>query len=77
MCLKRKNALDAFEMYVELINLLKTLEPELVANACRVLKKTLFPNFSLKPFQTIMSLYPEFTPDVFYRLWHTRLEPKE
>ena len=46
----RKDALDAFEMYVELINLIKTLEPELVTKACRVLKKNLFPNFSLKPF---------------------------
>lgn len=73
----RRDALDAFEMYVELINLIKTLEPELVTKACRVLKKNLFPNFSLKPFQSIKSLYPEFTPDVFYRLWHTRLEPRE
>ena len=46
----RRDALDAFEMYVELINLIKTLEPELVTKACRVLKKNLFPNFSLKPF---------------------------
>jgi hypothetical protein len=46
----RRDALDAFEMYVELINLIKTLEPELVTKACRVLKKNLFPNFSLKPY---------------------------
>ena len=58
-------------MYVELINLIKKMEPELVT------KKRIFKDFSLKPFSEILSLYPKFTPDVFLRLWQTRLNSKE
>jgi len=49
MIMNRQLAFESFEMYIELIKLITEIEPQLVATACKELKKRLFPNFNLKP----------------------------
>jgi hypothetical protein len=41
------------------------------------LNDQLFRLVELKPIEHLKGLYPDFVPDVFTRLWETRLEPKE
>jgi|LakMenEpi03Aug12_release.lakeMendotaPanAssembly.Ray.scaffolds.fasta_scaffold664375_1 hypothetical protein len=73
----QKTAIDCFEMYVELLQVIKDLEPESFKNAIMIIKEKKFPQFELKPLSHIKQLYPDFVPDVYTRLWETRLEPKE
>ena len=69
--------MECFEMYVEMLQVMKDLEPESFKNAIMIVKEKKFPNFELKPLQHIKNLYPDFVPNVYTRLWETRLEPKE
>lgn len=66
----RRTALQAFEMHIQLIDLMKTMEPELYSFCIRELRATMYPEFKLRTSLEIQSMCPQFVPDVFKRLWN-------
>lgn len=64
----RKNAANCFEMYVEMIKLMKDLDPALFKMAMDILKRQ-FNDFKLNPVGPLVKFFPDEVPDVFSRLW--------
>ena len=58
-------------MYVDLIEIVKEIEPELVRQAIRVLKLEKHRNFDVKNVHHMKRLYPDEVPDVYTRIWGT------
>ena len=59
-------------MYVDLIEIVKEIEPELVRQAIRVLKLEKHRNFDIKNVHHTKKLYPDEVPDVYTRIWVTQ-----
>ena len=74
---RKEQARELFDMYVDLIAVIKNIEPELVRQAIRVLKIEKHPKFDIKNVDHLRRLYPDEVPDVFTRLWVTEKTPAE
>ena len=61
---RQKTAIDCFEMYAEIITVLKDLDPSLFKMAINIVKAN-FPSVELLPVSRLTKLYPEYVPDVF------------
>lgn len=55
-------------MYIDLLTLIKSMDKNLFSFAVTTLKKLIRQDFELFD-KKMLRLYPEFTPDVFRRLW--------
>ena len=69
---KKKQAREVFNMYVDLVEVIKGIDAELVRQAIRVLKKEQHKNFDVKGVHHMKKLYPDEVPDVYTRLWGTK-----
>jgi hypothetical protein len=65
----KKTACESFQMYAELLDIFRVLQPEFFRSCIKILKAKKFPNFEIIPTTSIKELYPDFVPDVFLRLW--------
>merc|ERR1719464_689428 len=72
---KRKEARELFDMYVDLIEIVKGIQPEIVRQAIRMLKLEKHQNFDVKNVKHMKELYPDEVPDVYTRLWGTKQTP--
>ena len=73
---ERQIAENTFEAYVELLAVIEKLDPNLFRSAVKALKDTLTTSIDFTKTSYLTKNFPEKIPDVFLRLWETRLEPK-
>ena len=74
---KKKQARELFNMYIDLIEVIKGIEPELVRQAIRVLKLEKHQNFDIQNVHHTKKLYPDEVPDVYTRLWVEKQTPEQ
>lgn len=65
---ERKNAADCFEMYVEILHVMKDTDPALFGSAIDIVKKR-FKDVKLTPVGPLTKKFPDLVPDMFSRLW--------
>ena len=75
--LRKLQAQKLFDMYIDLINILQRIEPELVRQAIKVLKTEKEEDFELANVEHMRKLYPEDVPDVYTRVWVSKQSAKE
>lgn len=74
---ERQNAVAVFDIYVQIVEIMITMEPLLFKEAVRTLRTEMKFKFDIEKMTYFKKLYPELVPSVFTRLWNTNLEPKE
>lgn len=62
-------ALSIFELYVDLISLLKEMEPGIIRFAIQKLKENCYKDLNTDFMDKMRNLRPDIVPEVFTRLW--------